>query len=100
MVLAMSKHVVKLMVTGLNPNDFVRCSIIANKVRRYTKKYVDIHILLVPNTIGLSGIIVEDEGIVHCDDETESIERIIEGISRFISKKKFIEPEIAAGNFE
>lgn len=93
---AMPKYTIKLIVTSLNPDDFIKCSIIANKVRKYTKKYVDIHILFVPNTTGFSGIIVEDEDVIHCDDETESIERVIEGISRFISKRKFVEPEIAA----
>ncbi|MCS7112135.1 MAG: hypothetical protein N3D82_04130 [Ignisphaera sp.] len=96
----MSKHSIRLIVTGLNPDDLVKCSIIANKVRKYTEKYADVHILLIPNTLGFSGIIVEDEGVIYCDDEMESIDRLIEGIAKFISKKKFIEPQIAAGSFK
>ena len=97
LVLTMPKPAIKLIVTGLKPDDIVKCSMIANKVRRYVAKYADIHILLTPNSTGFSGIIIEDENIIHCEDEAESIEKILEDIARVISRKKFIEPEIAAG---
>lgn len=96
----MSKYSIKLIVTGLNPNDLVKCGTIANKVRRYTEKYADIHILIVPNSVGFSGIIIENEDIVYCDDEVESIDKLIEGIAKIISRKRFTEPQIAAGNIK
>lgn len=87
---------VKIIVTALKPEDIVKCISIVAKVRKYVQRYVGIHIFLVPNVKGFNGITVEDEVVVECDDEEKSIEQIIDGISRVISRKRFLDLAIAA----
>uniref|UniRef100_A0A7C2V9K9 Uncharacterized protein n=1 Tax=Ignisphaera aggregans TaxID=334771 RepID=A0A7C2V9K9_9CREN len=88
---------IKLIVTGSRPEDIVKCTLIASKVRRYVQRYTNIHILFTPNTRGVSGIAIEDEFFVGCEDEEESIERIIDVISRVITRKRFMDVAVAAG---
>ncbi|MEM1526168.1 MAG: hypothetical protein QXZ41_03815 [Ignisphaera sp.] len=87
---------VKLIVAGSRPEDIIRCTLIATKARKYIKRYTNVQILFMPNINGFSGIVVEDEAFVECNDEEESIEQIIYGITRLISKKKFMDLAVAA----
>lgn len=90
---------IKLIVTGSRPDDIVKCVLIASKVRRYVQRYTKVHILFSANVKSLSGIAVEDEVFVECKDEDESIEQLIDGISRVISRRRFIDAAVAAATF-
>ncbi|MEM0489748.1 MAG: hypothetical protein QXW05_04805 [Ignisphaera sp.] len=93
----MNEETIKLIVIGTRPEDIVRCIIIASKARKYVRHYANVHIFLASNSKGFSGIAVEDEVFVECIDEEESLEQIIDGISRVVSKRKFIGVPLAAG---
>lgn len=93
----MNEDAVKLIVMGSKPEEIVKCIIIASKVRRYVQRYADIQIVLASNSKGFSGIVIEDDVFVECLDEEESLEQIIDGISRVLSRKKFVGITLAAG---
>jgi len=95
----MSKPYVKLVVTASDPENIVRCTLIANKVKRYVQRFADIHILITPNIRNVNVIFIEDEDSVPCSDDEETIDILIDRIARYISKKRLFEVEVAAATF-
>lgn len=91
---------VKLIVIGTKPEDIVKCTYIVSKVRKYIQRYANVQLFFVPSVKGFSGIAVEDEVFVKCDNEEESIEQVIDGVSKVVSRKKFLDLVIAAATIE
>ena len=87
---------VKIVVVALRPENVVRCLSIALKAKKYVKRYADVQIFLAPSLNGFNGIAVEDETVVDCSDEDLSVEQIIEGVTKVVSKRKFVGLAIAA----
>lgn len=87
---------VKLIVLATKPEDIVKCISIVARVRRYIQRYVGVQIFFSPGVKGLGSIVIEDEAVIECGDEEESIEQLIEGISRVIVRRRFLDMSIAA----
>jgi len=96
----MSKPYIKLIVTASDPENIVKCTLIANKVRRYIQRFADVHILITPNIKNVNVIFIEDEDTVPCSDDEETIDILIDRIARYISKRRLFEIEIAAATFK
>ncbi len=92
----MSKPYIKLIVTASDPENVVKCTLIANRVRKYVQRFADIHILITPNIKNVNMISIEDEDAVPCSDEEETMDILIDRIARYISKRRLFEIEIAA----
>jgi hypothetical protein len=88
---------IKLLVVGSKPEEVVKCTLLAVKIRRYVKKLTNIQILFTSAVKGFSGIAIEDEVFVECDDEDETLEKAIGEITRILSKRRFIDLAVAAG---
>lgn len=90
------REVIRLIVVGTRPEEIIRCISIVGKIRKYVQRYAAIHLLFMPGVGGRSGIAVEDETFVECNDDEESIEQVISSISKLISRKEFLEPILGA----
>ncbi|ADM27302.1 hypothetical protein Igag_0464 [Ignisphaera aggregans DSM 17230] len=96
----MSKPYIKLIVTASDPENIVKCTLIANRVRRYIQRFADVHILITPNIKNVNVIFIEDEDTVPCSDDEETIDILIDRIARYISKRRLFEVEVAAATFK
>jgi len=96
----MSKPYIKLIVTASDPENIVKCTLIANRVRRYIQRFADVHILITPNIKNVNVIFIEDEDTVPCSDDEETIDILIDRIARYISKRRLFEIEVAAATFK
>lgn len=90
---------IKLIVMGSRPEEVVKCTLLAVKIRKYVKKLTNIQILFTSSKNSFSGIAIEDEVLIECNDDEESLEQMISEITRIISKRKFIDLAIAATTF-
>ncbi|HIP57039.1 MAG TPA: hypothetical protein EYH02_03100 [Ignisphaera aggregans] len=91
----MAKPRIRLVVTGSNPIALIRCLSLAKKAMHFIKPYADVGIVIALDTDVRSGIMVEDEAFIECEDEEEALEKII-AISSDIAMNKWVVEQASA----
>ncbi|MEM0026511.1 MAG: hypothetical protein QXT53_01065 [Ignisphaera sp.] len=84
---------------GSKIEDVEKCGRVAEKVKKTLAKYTHVEILFV-NASPPSGILLNGEEIVSCDEEEETIDYIISKIASFSSNKLIKGVVMAAAVFK
>ena len=92
----MAKPRIRLVITGSNPLALIRCLNLAKKAMHFIKPYADVGIVIALDMSLRSGIVIEDEAFIECEDEEEALEKIIVVSSDIAMNKWVVEQASAA----
>jgi|UniRef100_A0A7J2U201 hypothetical protein len=89
---------VKLIIMSSSPEDLWKCSKVANKVKRIASKYIDVEILLSTSTS--TGIAINGEEIVSCNQEDDAIDNLLAKIAMVSGEENTKGVAVAAATLE